>query len=160
MTDPVLRSNFGVDLVVGGNNMGSFTSVTGGSMSIVVIEHVIMYDDGSSRGIYIPGATNFEPITLSHGLTSDMAYWDWWSRLAAGEREVYTASIIAYNQAGSRMAQWDLEDAWVSRISGFHFVTGGANTLGNQVAIASVTLVTEDIKRVEVPPPPQLMITT
>ncbi len=145
MPDYALQANFGVDLEVNGTRMGKFTSVTGGSMSITVIEHVIMYADGSSRGIYIPGATNFEPITLSHGVTSDKTYWDWWSRLAAGTREVYGASLIVYDHAFVKVAQWDLEDAWVSRISGFRFETG---TSGD-VFIASVTLVAEDIKRVE-----------
>ena len=145
MTDPVLQSNFAVDLVVDGNTMGSFTSVTGGTMSITVIENAIMYADGSSRGTFIPGATNFEPVTLSHGLTDDMTYWDWWNRLAAGSREVYDASIIANSQGGTPVAQWDMEDVWVSRLSGFRFVTG---LEGDKIYIASITLVAEDIKRV------------
>jgi len=148
MADPGLKNNFGVDLVVNDTRMGSFTSVTGGTMSITVVENNVGSANGGVRHTYIPGPVRFEPITLSHGLTSEKTYWYWWDQIANKRKmEGYDASIIAYqgDTIKTQIARWDLEDVWVSRISGFQFATGAS---GNDVYIASVTLVVEDITRV------------
>jgi hypothetical protein len=44
------------------------------------------------------------------------------------------------------VAQWDLTDAWISRISGLRFDTHNDNA--TNIYIASVTLVAENIERV------------
>jgi len=161
MIGPYLENSFAVELTTyAGQSLGYFSAVTGGSMSVVVVEHTLIYPEGGSRGIYVPSCTNFEPITLSFGVTDDIGFWNWWTDIANGKRKRIDASIFALGAAVSkaptgvpsalsekmrRVAQWDMEDVWPSRISGFHF-----DVDSNKYFLASVTLVAEDIKRIEV----------
>lgn len=163
MTDPTpyLENSFAIQLTTRtGDTLGYFSTLTGGSMSVVVVEHTLMYPEGGSRGIYIPSCTSFEPITLSFGVTDNLAFWNWWGDMANSRRNRIDASIFALGPGISqapigvpkavtdkmrRVAQWDLEDVWPSRISGFRF-----DVDSNRYFMASVTLVAEDIKRIEV----------
>lgn len=154
MIEPYLEKDFAIELTTqAGESLGYFSTVTGGSMSVVVVEHTLMYPEGGSRGIYIPSCTNFEPITLSFGVTDNMGFWNWWTDMANGKRNRIDASIFALGHAaaapknvtGNRYAQWDLEDVWPSRISGFRF-----DVDSNKYLLASVTLVAEDISRKKV----------
>ena len=58
MADIALQSKFGVDLEVNGTRMGNFTSVTGGTISITVVEDTLN-DYGGSSGLFIPATTNY-----------------------------------------------------------------------------------------------------
>lgn len=96
--DPFVQSSYYVDLVVDGDSVGYFGKVTGGSISLTVIEYTLN-QYGGSQGIYIPGATAFEPVTLSQGVGTDMAFWKWWVAIANGTRHTalrLNASIFAY----------------------------------------------------------------
>ena len=147
MTDPFIESNFGIELTTySGQSLGFFSAITGGSMSIVVVEYTHLLDEGGSMGIYIPSATSFEPIILSFGLTDDMEFWSWWTNMANGYRHRIDASIFAVGSNSQRLAQWNLEDVWPSRISGFNF-----HSDSNKYFLASVTLVAENIVRVSPP---------
>jgi len=154
--DPFVQSSYYVDLVVPdrGGSVGFFGKVTGGSISLTVIEYTLN-QYGGSQGIYIPGATAFEPVTLSQGVGTNMTFWNWWVDIANGQNHTanrINASIIAYgpvtDEATStkKYAQWDLTDAWPSKISGFNFAATGDRVFG-----ISVTLMVEEITRVEVP---------
>ncbi len=167
--DPYIESSFAIELTTGqGQSLAYFSAITGGSMSVVVVEHTLMYEGGGSRGIYIPSCTNFEPITLSFGVTDNMGFWDWWMDMANGKRNRIDASIFALgptiaagkktegatsaraipetlSEKGRRIAQWDLEDVWPSRISGLRF-----DADSDKYYLASVTLAVEDVKRIKV----------
>lgn len=158
---PYIENSFAIELTTSeGAPLGFFSALTGGSMSIVVVGHTLMYPEGGSRGIYIPSCTSFEPITLSFGVTDDLTFWNWWIDMSGAKRKRINASIFALGPALSkapadvasavtakmrRVAQWDLQDVWPSRISGFHF-----DVDSNKYMLASVTLVAEDISRIEV----------
>ncbi len=176
MIGPYLENSFAIELTTAtGEPLGYFSAITGGSMSIVVVGHTLMYPEGGSRGIYIPSCTSFEPITLSFGVTDDMTFWNWWIDMSSGKRNRINASIFAlgpnYLSASTvsktvktdgekivkeainttvqkklrRVAQWDLQDVWPSRISGFHF-----DVDSNKYMLASVTLIAEDISRITI----------
>lgn len=176
MIGPYLENSFALELTTAkGDPLGYFSAITGGSMSIVVVQHTLLQSNGGSRGIYIPSCTSFEPITLSFGVTDDMTFWNWWLDMANGQRnrinatifalgpsflsssatsktvklngkdEVRTAVTAAVQKKLRRVAQWDLEDAWPSRISGFRF-----DVDSNKYLLASVTLVAEDIRRITI----------
>lgn len=158
---PYLENSFAIQLTTrAGESLGYFSTLTGGSMSVVVVGHTLMYPEGSSRGIYIPSCTTFEPITLSFGVTDDLTFWKWWTDMAGSKRNRIDASIFALGAATvktpanvsstitekmRRVAQWDLQDVWPSRISGFHF-----DVDSNKYMLASVTLVVEDISRITI----------
>lgn len=145
MTAPYLEKDFIIELQnKAGEKLGYFTAITGGSMSIVVVEHTLMQDKGGSRGIYIPTCTNFEPVTLSFGVTNNLKFWTWWGEMASGRRNRIDISIFATGSNGKSKSQWNLEDVWPSRISGFRFDVDSGNYL-----LASVTLVAENIERVK-----------
>jgi phage tail-like protein len=140
---PYIESSFFIELsLYNGNPLASFSGITGGSMSIVVVEYTHLYDEGNSAGIYIPSATSFEPITLSLGVTDDLQLWRWWYVNANGERDRRNLTLKARGTNGDE-AEWTLEDAWPSRISGFNF-----DASSNKYFLASVTLVVENIIRV------------
>ena len=143
MTNPYIESSFSIELsLYSGSPLASFSGISGGSMSIVVVEHTLLYPEGNSRGIYIPSATSFEPITLSLGVTDDMRLWRWWYENSTGLRERKTLTLRALGTNWG-VTEWTLEDAWPSRISGFNF-----DASSNRYFLASVTLVVEDISRV------------
>lgn len=145
MTAPYLEKDFIIELQnKTGEKLGYFTAITGGSMSIVVVEHTLMQDKGGSRGIYIPTCTSFEPVTLSFGVTDNMGFWKWWGEMANGKRNRIDISIFATGSNSKLKGQWNLEDVWPSRISGFRFDVDSGNYL-----LASVTLVAEGIERVK-----------
>ncbi len=149
-TDPYVENSFGVVLTYGGNKIGTFTTVSGGSMEITVIEYTLNIKGGGSQGIYIPGATGFEPVTLSYGVTDDVRFWQWWTDLASGKTDKrVNLSLVAFgamDEGNKRLAEWHLEFAWPYKISGFNFDLDSTSAF-----IAEVTLMVENIVRAETP---------
>jgi len=153
-TDPYVENSFGViDLAYDGSKIATFTSVSGGAMEISVISYTLNTSGGSS-GIMMPGACGYEPITLSYGVTDDIRFWDWWTDMANSKiyRRV-NLTLAAYGplpkkdddtyKKKKRKAEWNLTNAWPSRISGFNFDLDSTSAY-----IAEVTLIVESVERV------------
>lgn len=148
--DPYVENSFGVVLLEYDNKkVGTFTKVSGGAIQIAVIPYTLNLKGRGSQGILMPGASGPEPITLSYGVTDDMAFWKWWSDMSSGYvyRRVHL-SLIAFGAADKdghkKIAEWHLEHAWPQRISGFNF-----DLDSNSAFIAEVTLAVESITRQE-----------
>ena len=161
--DPFVECFFGIDVSDNDTDVAYFRAVSGGNMSITLIEHNVVYSGGGSSTLFIPGPTSFEPITLSQGVTKDTSLWEWWTQVTQGKSVRRNLTITAYGQTvtttelttlGSLFsivpdglnfrvyAQWDLINAWPLAISGFSFDVDSAKPY-----IASITIAAEFIER-------------
>ncbi|RMF04537.1 MAG: hypothetical protein D6768_03035 [Chloroflexi bacterium] len=154
--DPLVECFFDLEISYNGKQIAQayFHSLTGGEMSIALIEHNVVYQSGNSTTLYIPGPTSFEPITLYQGVTSDITFWNWWTDVTKGKKVRRNATIKAFGgytrekvqgeqtDPPPQMAQWSLENVWPLSISGFSF-----DLDSDQAFIAQITLVAESIER-------------
>lgn len=139
-----------------------FKGISGGEMEIALVEHNVVYQNGGSTTLFIPGASSFAPITLYHGVTNDMTLWKWWSDVTKGKKARRDGSIIAFgyitgdkhkkiiNEQGTeeeievpKIAEWTLSNVWPLAISGFNFDLDSSDPF-----IAEITLVAEFIERI------------
>lgn len=55
------------------------------------------------------GQAEFTDVTLKHGLTNNMVFWDWLEKTAQpGKKERRNVKILLFNQAGDTMQCWTL----------------------------------------------------
>lgn len=148
--DPFVECFFDLEFTDNNLNKGQafFRSLTGGEMSISLIQHNLVFQNGGSTTLFIPGQTNYEPITLSQGVTKDLAFWDWWTNVTKGKKCRANATITAYGHiteenGSAAAAKWDLENVWPLAISGFNFDLDSGNAF-----IAEITLAAESIERI------------
>jgi phage tail-like protein len=97
-----------------------------------------------------PSPTDFEPITLEHGVTYDHAFeqwanqaWDFGKPARAGQESALAGSrkdiiIEMYDEAGQRVGAYSVYRCWVSEITSMP-----AEGAGNAAAIQSITLQNE-----------------
>ncbi len=158
--NPLLESFFGIELKVtashtyGSTNGAYFNKIEGGEMEIALIEHNVVYQNGSSSTLFIPGPTSFAPITLYQGVTDDVKMWKWWSNAAKGKNVRTHASILVYGEkvdpddstksTRAEMARWNLEYVWPLKISGLSLDLDSTSAM-----VASITLMAESIERVD-----------
>ena len=113
---------------------------------------VITYREGGSPNHFIsaPGVTNFEPITLSRGVTHDTAFEDWaalvWTYGGTGValnelRKSVTITLL--NEAGQAVKAYNLHRCWPSRYQPI----GALDSNHTLVALESITLQYEGFER-------------
>lgn len=113
-----------------------------------------------------PGQTKFEPITLERGVTHDLEFEKWASKIWAFGREMgsqlslkdFRKDIIIelYNEAGQKALAYKIYRAWVSEYSALPELDSSANA----VAIQKLKLENEGWERdVEVVEPTEPVIT-
>jgi phage tail-like protein len=148
--DPLVECFFDLEISYNGGELAQayFHRLSGGEMSIALIEHNVVYQSGNSTTLFIPGPTSFEPITLGQGVTSDTKFWKWWADVTKGKKARRDATIRAFgnyrsdNKEDLVIAEWSLENVWPLSISGFSF-----DLDSDQAFIAQITLVAESIER-------------
>ena len=141
--DPFVECFFGVDVSDNNTDVAYFRAVSGGKMSITLIEHNVVYSGGGSSTLFIPGPTSFEPITLYQGVTNDTTLWDWWTQVTQGKSVRRNLTINAYRgDSLTTVATWNLTNAWPLEISGFSFDVDSGSPY-----IASITIAAEFIER-------------
>lgn len=142
--DPVVAFKFGLE--VSGKLTGYFTNVNGIGSETEVITQKIVSEKGESITRQIPGRLTWTPITLRRGVTDLKDVWDWRQMVVEGKIDDArtNASIIAYGQDNSPVAQWDLENAWPSKVSGPEMDSGSTNFM-----VEEMTIVHEGVVRVK-----------
>lgn len=109
----------------------------------------------------LPGQAVFGPITLHRGMTRDTVFESWarqvWNPKSpdgaqAGQGDLRRDfSLEAYDEAGQRVAAYDLFRCWPSEYVALPDLDAGANS----VAIQTLVLQTEGwARRADVAPPP------
>ena len=139
--DPVAAYSFEVE--AGGALLGAFRECAGIGSETSVIEYA--YVKGKQTWIHKePGTHKYTNITLKRGVTKDMDLWDWRGKVLDGKMKDARRSctVTVYDTEHNPMAEWVLNDAWPSKLSGPTF-----NAQNNEIAIEELEIVHEGIKR-------------
>ena len=125
--------------------VGYFTEVSGLEASIEVIEYKVVSVFGELINQKIPGPPTWSDVTLKRGITTDMAFWEWYDLIRYDHVFDARASvtITMYDLNGSSKAQWYLSKAWPSKVTGPEL-----SASSNDVGIEELTLVHKGIKRI------------
>ena len=143
--DPLVAFKFGLEIE--GKHSGTFTSVSGiGSESEVVYREIKDSQTGEMIMEVNPGSLRWTPITLKRGVTGNKDIWDWRQMVIDGDIEGArtNCSIIAYNQANTEIARWNLVNAWPSSVIGPVMDEGGTTYM-----VEEIVLVHEGVERVD-----------
>ena len=118
MDDPLTGIIFALQ-IDGAITGGYFTEVTGIGSSSEVVEHKVVDENGNEIIQKIPGRLIFNNVTLKRGITSNKDMWDWRKQVEDGNISTakVNCNIVAYDQAMTPIAQWDLADVWPSQIT-------------------------------------------
>jgi phage tail-like protein len=90
----------------------------------------------------LPGLNKVSPITLKRGLTDSGDLWNWRNTVIEGKTERRNGSIVLLDEKGQEKLRWNFANAWPSKWTGPAF-----NSTGNTVAIESLELTHEEIKK-------------
>jgi phage tail-like protein len=138
--DPYASFNFLVEL--DGIAQASFTECSGLESTTDVIEY---REGGNPTTVYkLPGKTTYADITLKWGLTDSAELWTWRQQVVDGTVIRKNGSIVVFDLQNRReVARWNFVSAWPSKYTG-----PGLNASGDEIAIETLVLAHEGIKRV------------
>ncbi|MEI8573028.1 phage tail protein [Methylomonas sp. LW13] len=85
---------------------------------------------GENLTVKIPGRLSAKNITCSKGLTKSMDLWTWRQQFVSGRsgRSRVDATLIAYDQAMTPIAEWSFNGLWPAAID-FNETTSGKETI-------------------------------
>ena len=121
--------DFGYDLLeyeymltVEGKVTGFFQRLTGGKIEIATVSHDIVFEDGSSTTLFIPGATSFEAFTLERGFANYNELYDWFSEASNGRIiQARRNGSVVMTRHGEPMLWWNFTNAWPTKLAGFNY---------------------------------------
>jgi phage tail-like protein len=142
--NPFLTYNFLVKW--DGAYVGAVTHVSGLTRRTQVVSFHAGGQPQSAQKI--PGQTDYEPVRLERGITTDSAFEDWANKLwyypntsALGQEVSMTdfrkpMQIELYNQAGVIVLRYNLYNCWPSEYTALPDLSSDANA----IALASMTI--------------------
>jgi phage tail-like protein len=96
----------------------------------------------------LPGLNKYGNVTLKWGITNSMVLYDWRKKIEEGKVESERKNIRIFIQndlpAGEDKLEWELYEAWPTV-----YTAPELNATGNEIAIESLEIVCEEIKRVQ-----------
>jgi len=137
-TDPYRVYRFLLE--IDGITIASFSEVSGLDSTQAPIEYREGQDELHSK--QLPGLNKFSNISLKRGITDDKQFWEWRQKCIEGNVERKNGSVVLLNDAGQEKIRWNFTEAWPTKWTGPSFKASG-----NEVAIESVDLAHEGIKR-------------
>jgi phage tail-like protein len=141
--DPITVFAFWLD--VEGKYAGVFRECSGLSSENPVIEYWAGAKEGDTRFYKQPGRIKYNDITLKAGVTKEtLSLWKWRKEVEDGNVKSAraTASLYAYDQDNTVVAQWELQEAWPVKISGPTLNAGQ-----NESAVEEITIAVEKFER-------------
>lgn len=84
----------------------------------------------------------YDPITLSDGVTDSRGLWDWLIQAASGQVERKNVTIFLPSNDWTAPVSWVLINAWPQKWQGTEW-----DPTSNQLAIAQLTLVFDDLRQ-------------
>ena len=136
-------------LEVEGKLTGIFQALVGGDMEIAQIKHDVVYENGLSTTLFIPGATSFSPLTLTRGFANYSELFDWFMEASNGRIiQARRNGSIYMTRRGEIILMWNFERAWPIKLDGFKY----NQYTGNAAARIGITIVAEAIEFAPVPP--------
>lgn len=140
--DPLVSAHFMVE--VSGKLSGYFTEVSGIGSETQVIEHKIMGPDNNGIIRKVPGLLKWNDVTLKRGITANMDMYEWRKLVETGRIDEARCSvtITMVDQSFNPVAEWTLEKAWPSKISG-----PSIKADANEIGVEELVIVHEGITR-------------
>lgn len=141
--DPLRAYNFRLEFGGQDEIQAHFTSLSGlwGEVDVIPFREA-----GANSIIHqLPGQPTYGEIELRSGLTRSQQLWDWFMSAVDGKVVRRNVSIVMMGtDRSSERMRWNCAGAWPKR-----FAVEELNTLAQEVAIESVTIVYESIERVK-----------
>lgn len=115
-----------------------------------VNNEVVEYREGNEPPTprKLPGALKYGNVTLKWGITDSLELYEKW-RKPVEEGKMKDArkniAIILMNEEGAPAARWEFQNAWPNK-----YKAPDLSSKGNDVAIESIEIVHEGMKRVKV----------
>jgi phage tail-like protein len=144
VVDPYLAYNFRIKW--DGNYVAAVTTVSGLSRKTQVVS---FHAGGQPQSAFkIPGQTDYEPVRLERGITTDTAFEDWakvvWSQPNTDELGNDSAmdtfrknmQIELYDQTGRLVLRYNLYSCWASE----YIALPDLDSEANVVPLASMTI--------------------
>lgn len=138
--------NFRFRLELGSIQQAGFAEVAIGDLSTDPIE----YREGNEIPTVrkLNGLNKYANITLKWGITTSTALADWHQRVVQGAEALadirQTVTIHVQNEAGQDTAAFEVVSAWPCK-----YDPSDLNAKGNEVAIDSLELCNEGIRRIQ-----------
>ena len=133
-TDPLLQGNVLLD-IDGVGVVANFTSVSGVSSEIEIVDNPFVNDKGKITIGKLPGKPKTPTVTLKRGLTGAKELWEWHAAVMQGTPDRRNGSVILMDTLGAEVLRYDFTNAMVSKIS---LSEGGATTSGVQIEEATL----------------------
>jgi phage tail-like protein len=132
--------NFSFLVEIDGITQAGFSDCSGFGASTDPIEY---REGGEVKTVRkLPGLTKYTNITLKWGLTDSRELYDWYRDVVNGKIERKSGAIILLDLEGNEKVRWSFFNAWPTKWDGPDFTAKG-----NDVAIETLELVHEEIKR-------------
>lgn len=135
--------NFRFLVEIDGIVQAGFSEVTVPDTSTDVVE----YREGSEepRLRKLSGLNKFGNVTLKWGTTDSLEFFNWRKLVMQGKMKDArkNMAVILMDEEGNPAARWEFENAWPNK-----YDPADLNAKGNDVAIESVEIVHEGMKRV------------
>ncbi|MCM6776643.1 phage tail protein [Nocardia sp. CDC159] len=162
--DPFKNFRFRVKFSGGSEYMLGVSKVTGFKRTTEVIKHRAGGDPATSTKL--PGRTEFDPIVLERGVTTDKVFEQWANRVwsftnAAGGLETslkdFRQDLIVdvFNEGGQKVLSYQVFNCWVSEWQPVSDLDANANA----VAIQHIRLENEGWVREDLPEPADVSFT-
>ena len=142
--DPLRKFRFRLE--IDGIEQAAFSEVAIGDAASDPLEYLQGNEPPTTRKL--GGLTKFANVTLKRGITDSMELTDWHQLIVGGDtlqREIRKTVVIRIqNEAGDDIAAFEVARAWPTK-----FDPSDLNGTGNEVAIDSLELANEGIRRIQ-----------
>jgi phage tail-like protein len=137
-TWPMPKFRFEVDL---GSLKGvAFQEVSGMDVENQIIEYRASNSKDFST-VKMPGITKYGNITMKRGVfVKDSTFWDWHAEISMNVIKRRTVLIKLLDEDGKVVMQWQLDNAWPTKITSTDLKSDG-----NEVAVDSLEIAHEKI---------------
>ncbi|MDB6001195.1 MAG: phage tail protein, partial [Rhizobacter sp.] len=136
---------FKFKVVIGGIQRAGFREASG----LDAANDAVDYREGDDKSLTIrklPGLKKFSNITLKRGITDDQDLWKWRAMVMDGKIKDARkdGQIILLDDEGKEAAEWTFTAGWPTKWTG-----PGLNATANEVAIDTIEIAHEGLKRVK-----------
>ncbi|MBR9922063.1 MAG: phage tail protein [Bacteroidetes bacterium] len=136
---PISKFYFEVDLSPTMTGI-AFQEVSGLDLESQVIEYRQSNSPTFSTA-KMPGIKKYGNVTMKRGIfKKENSFWEWYKEINANTIKRHTVSIKLLDESGNVTMQWNLANAWPTKISGTDLKADG-----NEVAIETLELAHEGL---------------
>lgn len=149
--DPTPKFLFSVRDVISGKEIGQFTKLSGGELTVSMVSYNEALEHGGSITRYFPGHTTYAPVKLSRPIDRSCKFiyerlWNSASGKTTVVRTNFSITLLEYQPGETAKARdkiiWNLYNALPTAVSGFNF----DQQSGTEYADFDVTIQAEHIE--------------